>query len=105
MRARSSPIVWGPLSKERQEGETPRIKAETFVEHLAVPGDRAAVGRVHKTKQASLPQRGQGGLYGFVVVGHHGVAVGSLVARHDEGIDRQADIAGALSIAFRPGCP
>ena len=42
--------------EDGEDGEASWVKAETFVEHLAVPGGRTAVAGMDETKQAGLLQ-------------------------------------------------
>ena len=87
--------------EDSQDGEARGVQSETFVEHLAVSGGRRPLRRVDEAKEASLFERGQRQLDRRLVVGDHWVTVGRLVARQDQGIQREWVVLGRCQLLLR----
>ena len=90
--------LWAPEEKDRQQGDLLHTDRQVLVEYLLVTGDAPAVGGVVETYKPSGFERRQGGMDGGLVVFHHGVPVGGLVARQQESVDRQGVLLGGRQV-------
>ena len=74
-----------PQGQHGQEGDLGPAEAEGVVEDLAVLGHPGAR-RVDHPGEPPLPESGERDPHGVVVVGHHRIAVGQLVAGGHHGV-------------------